>query len=70
MASGRWNIAINEWLIMASETRLAMSQTDDKQIWKLRLKKLQDLVVYALIEAKVRSQYESDNRILTLRFDN
>jgi hypothetical protein len=48
-------MAITEWLVMASETRLAKSQTDDKQIWQRRLKKLQELVVYALIEAKVRS---------------
>jgi hypothetical protein len=39
---------------MASETRLAMSQTTEKQIWKQRLKKLQDLIIYGLIEAKVR----------------
>lgn len=38
---------------MASETRLAMSQTTEKQIWRQRLKKLQDLIIYGLIEAKV-----------------
>jgi hypothetical protein len=53
MASGRWSTAISEWLVMASETRLAMSQTTEKQIWRQRLKKLQDLIIYGLIEAKV-----------------
>jgi hypothetical protein len=54
MASGRWHGAIKEWLAMTSETRVTMSRaTDDKELWRLRLKKLEDLVVYGLIEAKV-----------------
>lgn len=70
MASGRWNTAINEWLIMASETRLAMSQTTEKQIWKQRSKKLQDLIIYGFIEAKVRYLKYIDNRISTLLHDD
>src|SRR6266496_4845087 len=54
MASGRWYGAINEWFAMATETRIGLSHAkDDKQIWRLRLRKLEDLVVYGLIEAKV-----------------
>jgi len=54
MASGRWYRAIDEWYAMASETRVAMTRaTDDKELWRLRLRKLEEIVVYGLIEAKV-----------------
>jgi hypothetical protein len=54
IASGRWETAISEWYAMASETRLALSHaTQDKDLWKLRLRKLEDLVTFGLIESKV-----------------
>jgi hypothetical protein len=41
---------------MAAATRVALGRpTEDKDLWKLRLKKLEGLVVYGLIEAKVGS---------------
>ena len=71
MASGRWYGAINEWYAMATETRIALSHAkEDKDLWRLRLLKLEDLVVYGLIEVKV-SLYENgiDDRIMILRHD-
>lgn len=54
MASGRWFGAINDWYVMAAESRVAISRaSEDKELWRLRLRKLEDLVVYGLIEAKV-----------------
>jgi hypothetical protein len=55
MASGKWNVAIDEWIIVAGETRFAMSLTGEggKQIWKTRLRKLEELIVYGLIEGRV-----------------
>jgi len=53
-ASGRWHAAINEWYIMAAATRVALGRPmEDKDLWRLRLKKLESLIVYGLIEAKV-----------------
>ena len=54
IASGRWKPAINEWYAMASETRAALAHAkEDKHLWTLRLKKLEELIIYALIESKV-----------------
>jgi hypothetical protein len=72
MASGRWYSAINEWYAMATETRVGLFHTkEDKDLWRLRLRKLEDFVVYGLIEVKV-SQCENriDDRIMILRHGN
>lgn len=71
MASGRWYGAINEWYAMATETRIGLSHAkEDKDLWRFRLRKLEDLVVYGLIEAKVSpSKNPIDDRIMTLRHD-
>ena len=71
MASGRWYGAISEWYAMATETRIGLSHAkEDKNLWRLRLRKLEDLVVYGLIEVKV-SLYKNaiDDRIMILRHD-
>jgi hypothetical protein len=55
MASGRWLAAVNEWYSVAAETRLCLSESSasDQDLWKSRLTKLEELVAYGLIEAKV-----------------
>ena len=55
MASGRWTGAINEWVKMSAETRaeLTCAEEKDKELWQLRLRKLEELCVYAFIESKV-----------------
>ena len=55
MASGRWASAINEWVKMSAETRVGLQRAEDqdKELWRLRLRKLEELCVYALIESKV-----------------
>ena len=53
MASGKWSIAIEEWVVVAGETRFAMSLAEDKGIWRARLRKLEELIVYGLIEGRV-----------------
>ena len=71
MASGRWHGAINEWYAMATETRIGLSHAkEDKELWRLRLRKLEDLVIYGLIEVKV-SLYENgiNARIMILQRD-
>jgi hypothetical protein len=70
MASGRWTSAVNEWVKMSAETRLGLTRAEekDKELWTLRLRKLEDLCVYALIESKVLSSREgTDCRIMSLR---
>jgi hypothetical protein len=60
MASGRWTSAVNEWVKMSAETRVGLTRAEekDKELWTLRLRKLEDLCVYALIESKVPSSLE------------
>ena len=55
MASGRWASAISEWVKMSAETRvgLAYAEEKDKELWELRLRKLEELCLYAFIESKV-----------------
>lgn len=53
MASGKWSLAIEEWIIVAGETRFAMCLAEDKGIWKARSRKLEELIVYGLIEGRV-----------------
>jgi hypothetical protein len=53
LATGRWTGAVGQWIEMASESRIVMSHDENKDIWKSRLKKLEDLVVFGLIETKV-----------------
>jgi len=71
MASGRWTNAINEWVNMSSDTRGALQRAEerDKELWQTRLKKLEDLCVYALIESKVCNFLEegTNTRIMNLR---
>ena len=71
MASGRWTGAVNEWVKMSAETRVGLSRAEekDKELWTLRLRKLEDLCVYALIESKVRTfgEWDANCSIMSLR---
>jgi len=65
MASGRWKVAINEWFVMVSETRSALVQAEEnKELWRLRLRKLEDLIIYGLIEGKVVYSISFDRELI------
>ena len=55
MASGRWLAAVNEWYSVAAESRVCLARASerDKDLWKGRLTRLEELVAYGLIEARV-----------------
>jgi len=57
MASGRWLAAVNEWYSVAAESRVCLARAGerDKDLWKARLNRLEELVAYGLIEARVPS---------------
>ena len=46
---------MNEWYAVAAETRVALRKADagDKELWRARLSKLEELVAYGLVEARV-----------------
>ena len=55
MASGRWQGMVREYVTVTFETRTALNEAEgeEKDVWRKRLRKLEELVVFALIEAKV-----------------
>jgi hypothetical protein len=55
MASGRWLAAVNEWYAVAAESRVALRKAEagDKELWRARLRRLEELVAYGLVEARV-----------------
>jgi len=55
MASGRWHGMVREYVTMTFETRTALNEAEgeEKDVWRKRLRKLEELIVFALIEAKV-----------------
>jgi len=70
MASGRWQNAVNEWVNMSADTRVGMARAEekDKELWTSRLRKLEELCVYTLIESKVCifTEGDADFRIMSL----
>jgi len=53
LATGRWGVATGEWIELASDTRVAMAKGNDKELWSRRLRKVEELVVFGLMEGKV-----------------
>ena len=62
LASGKWNVTVEEWIIVAAETRYAMSRSEGKEVWRTRLRRLEELVVYGLIEGRVSHRHRSAER--------
>jgi len=62
LASGKWNVAVEEWIIVAAETRYAMSRSEGKEVWRTRLRRLEELVVYGLIEGRVSHRHRIGER--------
>ena len=55
MASGRWQGAVREWVALGFETRMGLlnAEEGEKEVWRWRLRKLEELIVFGLIEGRV-----------------